>query len=135
MAGIKQDYLIKPILELVRSEIKHSQFSSELNTGTDDDRCSDFDGTPSVSLYRDHPLDTSGTFISSATLIFEKGNRIVMEISYLDTWELDTVTTQLYDCSGFRLVGYLIALNREEHIVTGTTVTKLDFNGNMDTTW
>lgn len=52
MAGIIQDNMMFPILELIRGEIRKSLQSQATTSEADP-----FEGVPSASLYREHPLD------------------------------------------------------------------------------
>ena len=55
--GVVNDNIVFPVLDLIRREIR--------------DKGVDFNGIPSVRLYREHPLDDE--IVTTATLTYESG--------------------------------------------------------------
>lgn len=81
MAGIANDYLIYPILELVRDEIRKSNLKQS-TTGSDGDL---FEGTPTVALERSHPLDPE--VVTRAYLTYTSGYYVdILIVRGTDDW-------------------------------------------------
>ena len=133
MAGIANDYLIYPIMDLV----------SNLKTEKD---VSPFEGEPSVIIYRDDPLDPDK--VTGVRLVFKSQYKIDITLKYgtFDssripltanpespdydfylTERLDEVFVSYLEPSGQVIEIYNITLNYDENgLLQGTTVNYVD---------
>jgi hypothetical protein len=141
MAGISNDYLIYPILQLIREEIKKNN-TTNLSSATTGDP---FDGEPSVALYRRHPLDDQR--VTGAVMMYDSGYRveIIMNLGsddpstfpvdvlpdspdweYYSIWRLNGVNMSTFTPDDDPLVTYLISLNYDDRgLLIGTTVDRI----------
>ncbi|WP_145052835.1 hypothetical protein [Paenibacillus xylanexedens] len=74
MAGIANDYLIYPIMDLIQGEIKKITNNNSKAEGDP------FSGESSVALKRDHPRDEER--VTGALLVFENGYSINLYLSF-----------------------------------------------------
>jgi len=83
MPGIVQDNLMFPILELIRDEIRrYDQRQTNVSGGADP-----FEGTPSSTLYREHPADPD--VLTRVFLEYPSGYTVDIILSHgLDDGEL-----------------------------------------------
>lgn len=138
MAGIANDYLIYPILDLVRSEIKKSRVSMSAEIDP-------FAGEPDITLFRDSAADPER--VTSATIQYESGYSMEVHLQfgsddpttypievtpddadweYYTTWRLTAVTTIALNPAFEPLVTYLISLNYDARgLLTGTTAERI----------
>ncbi|MBO9598580.1 MAG: hypothetical protein J7559_12290 [Cohnella sp.] len=135
MAGIIQDNMIFPILELIRNEIrKNNQFINQATATSDP-----FEGNPSIQLYRDHPLDLDK--ITGARLMYPSGytQDVFMffgteeadpgrsDYDYIRSWLLRSVRLHSMDTDGGLIESLHIRLNYDhDWRLTGTSVSRID---------
>ncbi|WP_426455279.1 hypothetical protein ACP26L_36340 (plasmid) [Paenibacillus sp. S-38] len=140
MAGLANDYLIYPIMDLIKSEIKK-------NSSTSGSVAADpFAGTPSVRLFRDHYLDPER--VTGALMLYESGYTaelymnlgssdmlgVPIEVDpehpdweYYTIWRLAAVSVTTKRPDGEALGTVMIRLNydNESGALIGTTVTRI----------
>lgn len=138
MPGIIQDNLLFPILDLIRSEIqKNNNAQADVMVAGDP-----FGGTPSVTMYREHPLDPE--VVTGATLkyndsgysqeIFLYFGLDSVDISpddpnydYVRSWILRSVRINSISNEGKLIQSVHISLNYDSNWrLTGTTVARID---------
>lgn len=139
MAGLANDYLIYPILDLIRDEMRKSNVTN-ISAGSDP-----FAGTPSVSLWRDHPLDVDK--VTGADMFYESGYKVELYLTFGTTdvsdippeiepthpdydfyryHRLTRVTTLALSPDFTPLYTYNISLNyNDKGLLTGTTVNRI----------
>lgn len=128
--GVVNDNVVFPVLDLIRKELKTSGAS--------------FDGIPSVTLYRDHPLDEY--VVTGATMIYESG--MIEEVgltrgsddestypegvdeshhdyTYCKLWRLTTVYLSYLNKGGDPIAQYIINLAYDKKgLLESTSVQK-----------
>lgn len=138
MAGIANDYLIYPILDLIRAEVRKSNTvgSTEIDP---------FAGEPSVLLFRDNAADPER--VTGANIDYESGYAVQVFMTfgsedattypinigpddpdweYFTTWRLTNVTSVALNPSFEPLVTYSISLNYDGRgLLMGTTVDRI----------
>ncbi|TQK62101.1 hypothetical protein FB479_106184 [Brevibacillus sp. AG162] len=136
MAGIANDYLIYPILDLIRDEVHRT------TTVTADP----FEEEPSVRLIREHPLDPEK--VTGAKLFYESGYMLDISLTfgstdtttfplevdqlhpdweYYSLWRLTSVTAVGYAPDGKTVGSYLIRLLYDTRgLLTGTDVLRIE---------
>lgn len=139
MAGLVNDNIVFPVLDLIKDAIRDHLIKYHMEEGDP------FQGTPSVELFREHPLDDEK--VTGATLTYESEYAldIVLEYGsddestypegvdsshddyeYYRYWRLTSVTTALISPAGEELVSYNIGLNYDKRgLLTGTTVARI----------
>ncbi|MGN7765355.1 hypothetical protein [Paenibacillus sp. 22594] len=139
MAGVANDYLIYPIMDLIKAETK----KAATNTTAADP----FAGTPSVLLIREHPLDAEK--VTGAHMLYESGyvTDIYMTFGcgddmagvpvnvdsehadweYYTVWRLGAVNVVRKNPAGATLENIIIGLNYDEEsgLLKGTTLTRI----------
>lgn len=133
MPGIAQDYLIYPILDIVRQELRRhgSRTTNVINLSLDE--------TPSVEIVRGHPLDAKA--IVGAFLYYSSGTTVQIDLNrgaeeeidpshpdydYLTNWRLSSVTVTTYDSSDNVALTLVIRLNYDsEGLFHSTEVLRL----------
>jgi hypothetical protein len=141
MAGIVQDNLMFPILELIKDELrKYSQTTTAVASGGDP-----FGGTPEVTLYRTHPLDFDK--VTGANMQYDTGYSQEIYLSfgiedytelpvefdpednnweYVTQWLLRRVIAVSVSPTGETIASVQIRLNYDSKWrLTGTSVSKL----------
>lgn len=137
MAGLANDYLIYPILDLIRGEISKSNTTIMAESDP-------FSGTPSVSLWRDHPIDVDK--VTGADLFYPSGYKIELYLTfgsdpseippeiepnhpdydYYLNYRLTRVTSVSLTPEFTPLITINISLNyNDKGLLTGTTVTRI----------
>jgi NhaP-type Na+/H+ and K+/H+ antiporter len=131
MSGVVNDYLIYPILDLIKAGVQNSSggiIESERETNDDFDP---FTGIPSIELIRNHPDDWSKTFLTRVIQTYETGYVVEVGLIYgdnatssQDKWRLNAVTASLTDDEGELLLLYHITLHygRERNELERTEV-------------
>ncbi|WP_312113536.1 hypothetical protein [Brevibacillus reuszeri] len=132
MAGIANDYLIYPILDLIRDEVQRTSFTVG----------NPFAEEPSIRLIRDHPLDSEK--VTGIKLFYESGYMLDISLTFgstdistfpldVDTehpdweyytlWRLTSITAVGYSSDGKTVGSYLIRLLYDtKGLLTGTDV-------------
>lgn len=128
--GVVNDNIVFPVLDLIKRELNSQGYN--------------FDGIPSVNLYRDHPLDN--TRVTSIDLIYESGVRetIILGLGSEDIYSypkdvtpnshdyeffryyrLNEVTVTYYNKGGGVIANYKIGLNYDYNgLLVGTSILK-----------
>ncbi|MFF2480272.1 hypothetical protein [Paenibacillus sp. NPDC058071] len=136
MAGIANDYLIYPILDLIRAELNKRTGSTVIDP---------FEGTPEVTLFRDYAGDPER--VTGAKSSYESGYAIEISLTFGSddtetyplsatpedpSWDyyvngrLTAVTTVALNPSLEPLATYVIRLNYEGRgLLIGTTVERI----------
>lgn len=129
MAGIVNDYLIYPVLDLIRAGVKEAV----TNIADDRDGIEFFSGIPSIELIRDHPDDSSKTFLTQVIQTYDNGYVMNVRLIYGEgaispyhKWRLSSVITSLTDEGGELLLQHETTLHYgERNEVEYTEVTHL----------
>lgn len=142
MAGIVNDNLIYPILDLIQREIRVALANQQLNNGgsySDPDytpveiSTDPFAGIPSVVLERNHPNDSSKTILTKVTMTYSSFYRIEIGLEYgvnsLNTsfaWALTKVIVSALDPFNTLVVKYEISLSySQDNILQSTSVQRV----------
>ncbi len=132
MPGVMNDYLIFPILDIVKSEIHRNNYAKKQESKSSGAADIDlFKGIPSVILERNHPNDSSKTILTKAAVVYPSGWGVLNELDYGDpadpnfTWILKEVNIKVTK-SGEMIMVYNIRLNYDDRgMLTNTVATKL----------
>lgn len=140
MAGIANDYLVYPIMDLIQGELKKVMSSSKVEADP-------FGGPASVALRRDHPRDPDK--VTGARMMYETGyiadvymefgcgddfSGVPIEVDgshpdweYYTRWRLETVSTFLQTPQEELLTTLIVKLNYENQQgnLIGTTLTRI----------
>ncbi|MEK5060929.1 MULTISPECIES: hypothetical protein [unclassified Paenibacillus] len=138
MAGIVNDNIVFPVLDLIHREIR--KYTSIHNI-----EGNPLEGEPSVTLFREHPMDTER--VTGADMIYESTWRVSIwmkfgseddtgfpvgvgythpDYSYYKYFRLTQVTSRTFDASGESVLTYHIGLNYDdEGRLTGTSVNRI----------
>lgn len=111
MAGIINDQLIFPILDLIQREINKSMAGIEVTSGQGGGPLS---GIPSVVLERKHPADTSNTILTRAVAYYPNGFTMDVGLIYDDSWVLQMVTVAVLNPGKKPVEVYDIILRRDD---------------------
>lgn len=139
MAGIVNENIVFPVLDLIRAELRKLHLSEKVIQDP-------FEGIPSVTIFREHPLDPE--VVTGAELLYD--SLYVMDIylkfgsedestypdgvdinhhdyDYYRNWRLTHVTTSVLDPNGDTIITYHISLNYDNRgFLTGTTVSRIN---------
>ncbi|BAU28166.1 hypothetical protein DFP93_101243 [Aneurinibacillus soli] len=128
MAGIVNDYLIYPVLDLIKAGVKDAMS----NVKDAEDGIDFFNGIPSVELIRDHPNDSSKTFLTQVIQTYENGYVMSVRLLYGDDsspyhkWRLSGVISSLMNEEGELVLQHeLVLLYGERNEVKFADVTCL----------
>ncbi|MGZ0051971.1 hypothetical protein [Brevibacillus gelatini] len=136
MAGIANDYLIYPILDLIRDEVQRTTMSP----------ADPFAEEPSIRLIRDHPLDPEK--VTGTKMFYESGYMLDISLTYGSTdtstfplevdqqhpdweyyslWRLTSITVAGYASDGKVVGSYMIRLLYDTRgLLTGTDVLRIE---------
>lgn len=136
MAGVVNDYLIYPILDIVRREIRIALAKSDSGGGgeeTVENLLADpFAGIPSVALERKHPDDSSGTILTRVVSTYPSGYVLDTSLQYFsDRFVLQSVTIAAITPDGDVIAVYEINLLYDERGILSGTDTQRTY-GNLD---
>ncbi|GBF32196.1 hypothetical protein DCCM_0387 [Desulfocucumis palustris] len=133
MAGIVNDYLAFPILDLIQREVRLAaggSMTGGFNQGSAvaDSGDAPFAGIPSVMITREHPGDSGKTIVNEAMLTYLSGYKAQLTFEYganpLNSgyaWTLKTLITTAYDPQGQPVVTYKVDLNYDSGAVLQST--------------
>jgi hypothetical protein len=127
MAGIVNDYLIFPILDLIREEIRLAQRGESRNNsgGGGQIFIDPFGGVPSVTLHRQNPDDKAKVILSGATLNYQSGYVVEIQLHQSTGFKLLSIDQTVIDNSGVLVASYHIGLNYDERgLLVSTDVRK-----------
>ncbi|MCF7753448.1 hypothetical protein KQ941_03255 [Paenibacillus xylanexedens] len=138
MAGIVNENIVFPVLDLIHRELR--KYSSISNSNV-----SPLEGEPSVTLYREHMQDPDR--VTGADLLYESAWKVSIwmkfgsedeedfpsgvgyshpDYDYYKYFRLTQVTARTYDPSGESVFTYNIGLNYDdEGRLTGTSVSRI----------
>lgn len=124
MAGIVNDYLIFPILDLVQKELQN--YTKNLK---DNDLQVLFDnpfaGIPSTSIERNHPDDTGETIITGVRMVYNSGFAINLGFEYDENFILQIVNVTVASSKSQVVAVYRMVLNRDGRgLITSTSVAR-----------
>lgn len=121
MAGIMQDNILFPILDLIRREIRQNDLTEAVRAVGDP-----FGGVPSAEILRENVADS--VKMTGASLTYESGFRVDIYMFFDDLieWKLMQVTLVTLNPDGVSIVTYSIGLNyNEDGLLLGTTINRL----------
>lgn len=138
MAGIVNENIVFPVLDLIHREINKYMSINNMEGNP-------FDGEPSVTLYREHPMDAER--VTGADMLYESMWKISIwmkfgseddtgfpagvgyahpDYSYYKYFRLTQVTARTFNPGGESVVTYHIGLNYDdEGRLTGTSVNRI----------
>lgn len=137
MPGIAQDYLIYPILDIVRQELRRYGISRAAGGGSLNVVNLSLDETPSVEIVRGHPLDDKA--VIGAVMYYSSGVSVQIDLQrgeeveadhpdydYITNWRLSSLTITTYDSGDNVILTLVIRLNYDsEGLFHSTEVLRL----------
>lgn len=138
MAGIVNDNIVFPVLDLIHREIRKHYNAQNIEADP-------FEGEPSVALFREHPMDAER--VTGVDMYYESAWKVSVwmkfgaeddlafpagvgfahpDYAYYKYFRLTQVTTRAFNPGGELILTYHIGLNYDdEGRLTGTSVNRI----------